>query len=979
MVNSSVANNKIALIIPSYNETKNVLILIKKVFKNFSGVKIIIVDDSSVLENKKLKILLKNFKNVLIISRLKKLGRGSAVLDGIKIALKDKAVKYIFEMDSDLAHDPKEMVRFISKINSKKLDLIIGSRYLLNSRIRNITIYRILFSKIVNKFLSFWLGIPISDYTSGYRLYTRKSAEFLIKTKLKAKGFISLSESAYKLNFSGFKLAEVPITWNYRKHGKSTLNFWELISSLFFVLKLRSNNLKVSDGKKNIASVLLLFLLTLFYFNSLVTHSNQMIDAGDIIGQYSIWRSIIFESIFKFHQIPFWNSYEFSGNPLIANPLVGFFYLPNLIYLIFPSEAVFGYKFIIDVFLIGFFTYLFVKLITLNRYSAMFSALLMMFSGQIIARVNAGHVANVDVIVWVPLLFYFSELLVRNKKYHISILMGFVISLMVLAGHLQFAYFGFIANFIYFILRVFAEKNYFSKSWNVFDVLFKYILSFVIGISLSAVQLLMSWEFMQNSIRATKVTYDFSQTFSFPVQYLISFIFPNIFGSPLINDWWGKGNFWEYTTYLGLFPLFLLLLSIFKSNKYNSIFWTILIISLLISFGSNTPFFIYLYKYVPLFDRFRIPATFLYIYVFSVAVICGITLSRVINEIKSKNDSKFIKKILNFYSIFLLIASGGFILTSFGKLQILDFLYKYYKIPIRNYSLVYSTLFYDYLIFIIQTFCIFAILILFKKMIFSVKILIIIIFGSTIINLFYFGMPLVRTKDPNEVYNSSIINILDKYKNYRIVDLTGYYSFILQKHDFKMILGYNPNQLVNYRNYVWQIGEHLPLPFEPVLVLKNIQNFNLLKNLYVKIIISPDKMNDKKVMLLAKDNENYIYKITDQVFPAYIVSDTGKKYMIKNINYYGNNKIGVNFVTPFSGKLVLSEIWYPGWKASVNGKIVDSNSVNKIFRSTHVDKGKNKVLFYYYSKYFLLGLTISVLTFVLCIISLIYLFLKKKI
>src|ERR1035437_9639934 len=195
----------IAVVIPSYNEVKNIRILIKGILKELPGAKIIIIDDSSKTENKKLRLIVKGKRNVVLISRFKKGGRGSAVLEGFRETLKDKNIEYVFEMDSDLAHDPREMERFIKKKDEGVCDFIIGSRYLPGGKIINIATSRTIMSRLINKFLYYWLGINLSDYTSGFRLYKRNSIEFLVKTKLKSKGFIALSESAYKLHISGYK------------------------------------------------------------------------------------------------------------------------------------------------------------------------------------------------------------------------------------------------------------------------------------------------------------------------------------------------------------------------------------------------------------------------------------------------------------------------------------------------------------------------------------------------------------------------------------------------------------------------------------------------------------------------------------------------------------------------------------------------------------------------------------------------------
>src|SRR3989338_2529069 len=123
-------DKKIAIVTPSYREFKNIPVLIKKIRKILPESEIVIVDDSPKNENSKLNVSLKG-KNVKAMSRFKKLGRGSAVLAGLKEAFKNKTIEYFFEMDSDLAHDPSQMPRFLNKIMRGKYDVVIGSRYVM--------------------------------------------------------------------------------------------------------------------------------------------------------------------------------------------------------------------------------------------------------------------------------------------------------------------------------------------------------------------------------------------------------------------------------------------------------------------------------------------------------------------------------------------------------------------------------------------------------------------------------------------------------------------------------------------------------------------------------------------------------------------------------------------------------------------------------------------------------------------------------
>jgi len=258
-------NNKdIAVVVPSYNDVQNLAILIKRIRLQLPKSKIIIVDDSLLEENVKLKTIVKKKRNIDLISRFKKKGRGSAVIQGFKKALEDKSMNYVFEMDSDLAHDPNEFKRFV-KVKDKTIGLIIGSRYLPGGKIMNITPNRIIMSKIINKCLYYWLGMHLSDHTSGFRLYSRKAVEYLTNAKIRSKGFISLSETAYALFLAGFKIKEVPITWNFRIYGKSNVNLRELLNSLLFVIYMRLDSLfKRATRWKLFFSIIMIFIFALF-------------------------------------------------------------------------------------------------------------------------------------------------------------------------------------------------------------------------------------------------------------------------------------------------------------------------------------------------------------------------------------------------------------------------------------------------------------------------------------------------------------------------------------------------------------------------------------------------------------------------------------------------------------------------------------------------------------------------------------------
>lgn len=230
---------KVAVVIPTYNEAQNVRKITGEIRKNISSDdQIIIVDDNSPDGTGKIadQIAQKN-KNVHVIHRNAKSGRGSAVLEGFKFAKKFSPDFYI-EMDADFSHKPQDIPRLLAKINDG-YDVIIGSRYLSRSKIENWPPQRKVFSKLANLYARLILNVPISDYTNGFRIYSKKSVDFLLTQKLVSSGYILLSETAYKLKSKGFSFGEIPIVFVNRKRGQSNTNLKEITDAFLGILKIR--------------------------------------------------------------------------------------------------------------------------------------------------------------------------------------------------------------------------------------------------------------------------------------------------------------------------------------------------------------------------------------------------------------------------------------------------------------------------------------------------------------------------------------------------------------------------------------------------------------------------------------------------------------------------------------------------------------------------------------------------------------------
>ena len=233
---------KIGFVLPCYNEFENIFILIKQIKKIFNNCLIVVIDDSTTNEIKN-KII--KYRKIKYYKRKAKSGRGSAVIFGMKKILEESKIDLIVEMDTDLSSHPKELPKNIKNLKKKKLDLLVMSRYLKGSKIINWPLKRRLFSFLSNKLAKFLLGVNVSDYTMGYRIYSKSATKHVVNNCGKiGDGFIVLSEILAELNSNNFKIEDTKTTFTNREKGDSTVNIKLIYESLIGIFKIYFNNHK---------------------------------------------------------------------------------------------------------------------------------------------------------------------------------------------------------------------------------------------------------------------------------------------------------------------------------------------------------------------------------------------------------------------------------------------------------------------------------------------------------------------------------------------------------------------------------------------------------------------------------------------------------------------------------------------------------------------------------------------------------------
>ncbi len=215
---------KIMIVMPTYNETENLPIMVEALFALIDNLHLLVVDDNSPDGTGELaeKLAQEHEGRISVLHREQKAGLGPAYVAGLKQALKLNA-DYLIQMDADFSHQPKYLSEMVAAAENH--DLVLGSRYVNGGSVdENWGIFR--------EFLSWWanriyvpviLRIPIHDATGGFRLWRRETIIGLDLNRLRSSGYVFQVELAYIASRLGFKIAEVPIHFPDRERGISKM------------------------------------------------------------------------------------------------------------------------------------------------------------------------------------------------------------------------------------------------------------------------------------------------------------------------------------------------------------------------------------------------------------------------------------------------------------------------------------------------------------------------------------------------------------------------------------------------------------------------------------------------------------------------------------------------------------------------------------------------------------------------------------
>ncbi len=699
----------------------------------------------------------------------------------------------------------------------------------------------------------------------------------------------------------------------------------------------------------------------------------------DVLRQLYPWKILTIESLRHF-TVPLWNPYNFSGSPLLANNQSAVWYPLNLLYFLLPMTLAWGLLVMLQPLLGSIGTYFFTRKIGVGKWGSLLSAVAYgycLFQSVFIEYNTIGHV-----IALLPWTLLGLELLLSNRK--IAGYFLFVGSLVFsfFAGHIQIWGFSviFILAYVLFRFLVVKKKILFGLEVGIL---------FLIGVALTGIQSIPTFELIGHAARVSQ-NYPFliKNLLIQPYQTLLLLI-PDLFGNPATRNYLFSDSYPGNAMYIGMLPFLFALFAITKIRVHRQIrFFTSTAIVLLL-FLVRTPFTELFYKLqIPFFSTGS-PSNALFLLSFSLAVLTGFGLDYYIQE---KN-----KKVLRI-AIALLVVIGLILLLS-----------RIFHLQISYKNTVFSLLLAGVSGFVV----VFGYLFPKKKTIITCVIIVI-----TIADLFYFFQKFNPFVKPVLVYppvgitttlqqltqNQRVWSYGDATVDpnvlsvYHIQDPTGYDPLYPKVYGEFISSSQDGNIRTTFTNQSRSDAVIAPAFHEEDLT-RNPYRFKILDATSVgyilsKEILSTDFLTQRHWKLTTSQDGWNIYQNISALPHAYIVgsyntytdaNDFSKKFYANTFDVhslvllekpvgnimltqadvriirYSPEQVAIKTITNGTGLLVLTDTYFPGWNASIDGKQVPILKANYTFKAVKIPAGVHTVTFSYQPSSFSTGLTLTIM------------------
>lgn len=713
----------------------------------------------------------------------------------------------------------------------------------------------------------------------------------------------------------------------------------------------------------------------------------------DPVRQTYVWKKLSIDLI-KQGKLPFWNPYNFSGSPLMANWQSGAFYPANLLFLFFSFNYAWGIFILLQLFLSSFFTFLFLKNKKLSSFSSFLGAISFSFSGFMIAWLEWGNIGHT--VLYLPLILYFVDRYFDKKKKaggdffnkH-AFLIFLSLFLSFLAGHPQSFFYVVLASFFYSLWSLFLlKKKERLRSLKALLLPTIFFAFFIFPLIIPGIK------YITLSARSIDISNVLSKDDWFlPAKHLLQFFVPDFFGHPSTLNYWGTWNYGEFIGYVGVMPLFLAMFSIFNLSSSKKqfgkkfLFWPVLFfLGLLIALKNPISDLPFLLK-IPVLSTFQ-PSRLIFLISFSLSVLSAFGLEIILKKGLKK---KHLVSMLLFFFVYVFLWLLVF-LSKTGKINL---------IPASNFIVVVRNLILPSALAILILFDFIFFYFLNKKYGNKIKPVFIFKYGLAVFLLFFTSFDLLRfawkfipfNKEDTIFPETKIINVLKKDPEvFRILStdrriMPPNFATFYRLQD---VSGYDPLYLQHYANFVLANENNSPElkkhSFNRIITPHNIDS-KVFPLFNVKYILSLSKQDGSFLNLVDREGETYLYQNSNylqRAFLVYKVSEFSSQKELLNglfedgfslqdkalvynseakenkkdvlmskisegdsvkIENYSENEISLKSKTKNDAFLVLLDSYYPSWKVRIDGVNSKIWQTNYSFRGVFVPAGEHMIKF----------------------------------
>lgn len=754
--------------------------------------------------------------------------------------------------------------------------------------------------------------------------------------------------------------------------------------------KLNNSYLGRLVARERSIFIIIFFIILPFIF-FLPVLSGKIFLVGDFTGSdlldlHLAFKKILHDNYTNF-KIPLWEPRLAMGFPVLAEGQSGVFYPLNVILSFLPEVTGLTVSVILVFIFSSIFTYFYSKSIGLDDYAAIFAAITFSYSSFFIFRIK--HLNLVWAAAWFPFVLFCIRQLNKEKNLFYAFLGATGLTMQILIGHPQITYYSFFICVIYFFFEV-ANNDYNNSFWKgaCKTVIGYFILLFFLPFLLGAVQLIPTYELVKLSPR---FSYDISSVNSFPyrLKFLFTFLLPYFFGNPAkasyneaISE---SGIFWENNSYIGLIPIVLVFYAVVKYRKmkiirYLKFYIFLSIFSFLLMLGTSTFVFLIFTKILPGFSLFRFPSRFSLFLIFSFSIIAGMgaeKLSRKLEGFKLENRDKrtesfnvkwpFKLKVNRIILLTLIVLDLYLTSASYIKfISVNDLLRKPAFLDKLDGGIdrVYSSTQYgvspysrsgwmnneDEILAIRQS------MPPNNNMLFNQS-------DFTDRGWFEGGLSVYSR---NRIENYLLQEDVGKDTRARVLGAYNVRYFVTRSDDLGSTAIKIDNYVFNeFRMYEFSVFENIE--FLPRVYL--VSGARGYRGDFIGEVLEKD-FDPKSYVYL--ENINLSNKDSGLSFEEFNKNNTSE------IMVYKNDYVEVNVDVSNNSFLVFNDIYYPGWKAIVDGRDTEILKANGIVRAVEVTPGDEKVVFYYDPISFKVGALISLASVSIVLVCLMILYKKNR-